>query len=165
VDWDPLRLHPPLERARSPCVYLEDKSGRHWFEDHGRRNTNLRRHHTHSYRQRQTQSGSSTIYSGFDFGFRDSVNSAAETHRRYRSEADVDWAPQPRIGRRISDYESSGSDSAPIEWGEAIMPRPHPELIGEADYFMRRGDWKRRGVVFSSPAVRLASEEDTFDIP
>jgi hypothetical protein len=45
-------------------------------------------------------------------------------------------------------------------------PRPAPQLAGldaDAEYFMRRGGWKRRGIVFVNPSP-LAGEEETFEI-
>ncbi|KAL1836210.1 hypothetical protein VTJ49DRAFT_5450 [Mycothermus thermophilus] len=47
-------------------------------------------------------------------------------------------------------------------------PRPRPSAAGhkedDAEYFLRRGAWKRRGIVFATPAeYELADEEETFE--
>jgi len=34
----------------------------------------------------------------------------------------------------------------------------------DAEYFIRRGGWKRRGIVFVDPGVPLAGEDETFEI-
>ncbi|KAL2147069.1 hypothetical protein VTI28DRAFT_951 [Corynascus sepedonium] len=51
----------------------------------------------------------------------------------------------------------------------APRPRPRPRACGtgsseDADYFIRRGEWKRRGIVFVDSGPPLAGEDETFEI-
>jgi len=44
---------------------------------------------------------------------------------------------------------------------EGATPRPH--LVTDRDYF-KRGDWKRRGIVFGTSEATMATEDETFDL-
>jgi len=44
-------------------------------------------------------------------------------------------------------------------------PRPcHDEGADEVELFMRRGGWKRRGIVFVNEGFELAGEDESFEI-
>jgi hypothetical protein len=44
-------------------------------------------------------------------------------------------------------------------------PRPcHDAGADEAESFIRRGGWKRRGIVFVNSGFELAGEDETFEI-
>lgn len=161
-DWDPLRLHPPLGRARPPCIPPAHTPVRYRYEDDDSSHASSHHQHTRSYRELQAQSGSSTeIHGGFDFGFKNGLESRPEADGR---DPGATWPSPTRRDRGGSDSQSPGSETTPTEWGEAVTPRRRPPGHDEADYFMRRGGWKRQGVVFA-PGVLIAGEDETFDFP
>jgi hypothetical protein len=55
------------------------------------------------------------------------------------------------------------SQSAPTSptTSQGATPRPHP--VTDGDYF-KRGDWKRRGIVFGTTEATMASEDECFDL-
>lgn len=88
--------------------------------------------------------------------------------------------PTPRTGddedEEMEDPdETPGAGPAPHEtdWSAQTSqstqstpskPRCRPvEGLDSPEYFMKRGDWKRRGIVFDA-TVPLATEEETFDL-
>ncbi|KAL2269048.1 hypothetical protein VTJ83DRAFT_3894 [Remersonia thermophila] len=69
------------------------------------------------------------------------------------------------IDEYADDQEPVGLAPAPTP---RPRPRPRPSAAGlkedDAEYFLRRGAWKRRGIVFVTPAeYKLADEEETFE--
>jgi len=56
------------------------------------------------------------------------------------------------------------SQSAPTSptTSEGPTPRPHPATDGP-EYF-KRGDWKRRGIVFGTSETAMATEAECFDL-
>ncbi|KAK4161997.1 hypothetical protein QBC43DRAFT_322653 [Cladorrhinum sp. PSN259] len=170
VDWDPLRLHPPLANAPVPHLPEDDSSRR--YQPHELRqsrsmhNIRSRQHHQqqpHGGHHQHQPSASTVIYGGFDFGF--------ETCRPHHHKS---------AARCPSPSPSSASDASSLdgvreaeEWGDngviTALPaprrsRPHPPAGMDADNFIRRGGWKRRGIVFVTDATTLASEDETWEI-
>ncbi len=84
------------------------------------------------------------IYDGFDFGFNHSES-------------------VPSSPSSISGSEPGTPESPGAEWGGSVTPRPRQTRDG-ADYFMKRGDWKRRGIVFTACETPMASEDECFDL-
>jgi len=64
-----------------------------------------------------------------------------------------------------SEFDGPASEAGPEPGDDhAVTPRPHRnERDDQADYFMKRGGWKRRGIVFAS-GVTMADEEECFDL-
>lgn len=153
TDWDPLRSHPPMDRARSPSVYLTRVSEKDGFDEES----------FHHYDRSELEAplsisssrSTTDIYGGFDFEF---PNGLAPMPARHRRETDG-----VLTDRRESDLSSTGTETGPTERSEAVTRRPRPAGRCNADDFMRRGDWKRRGVVFTS-SFSLAGEEESFDL-
>jgi hypothetical protein len=60
---------------------------------------------------------------------------------------------------------SQSAPSSPTTPSASATPRPHPAgSMDGPDYFMKRGDWKRRGIVFSANETTMATEEECFDL-
>jgi len=118
------------------------------------------------------------IYDGFDFGFGSAKAKTKASPRQLptlqiqvRQHQGDDTEPGSPTSS-ISGSEAATPDalSRGAEWGpnDAIMmapltPRHHPEATDSFDYFMKRGDWKRRGIVFTSE-VPMAGEDECFDL-
>jgi len=165
VEWDPLRLHPSMVVDSSP--HMLPRGRRYYHQDPTTEHTL-----EHDHPQPAAQPGLSLeIHDGFDFGFgkpqavpededitpRPSApKSEADLHRRRRR-------------RRDANKEAGGGQ----EWGPggvdgfpSSTSRPLPPAgFDEADYFIKRGGWKRRGIVFSRGDDEQEGEDDCFGIP
>lgn len=141
---------------------------------------------TASFREHQAQRGGSLeIYEGFDFGFDNRTPNRTPGPGRNTAAGSVDgyfgipvqpkshWSrsptPTPGTGEEPDDAEDAdetpGAGAVPgrTEWSTPTRPRGRPlEGMNSPEYFMKRGDWKRRGIVFTATAP-MASEE-TFDL-
>lgn len=156
ADWDSLRLHPTVtDRVPSASTYP-----RHGSEDYASQRVSS----LHDYADSEfgvpvsaSSSGTSIVQvDGFDFEFPNGLAPMPAVHRRDPLEAPVD--------RRASDLSSIGTETGSSGRSEAATRRQPPVCHGDADYFMRRGDWKRRGVVFT-PGFLIAGEDESFDLP
>ncbi|KAK3330559.1 hypothetical protein B0H66DRAFT_598091 [Apodospora peruviana] len=169
VDWDPLRLHPPMATSHLPFTQSHNDNKNHEIRT-ARSLHNL--HHGHHQngrahmQQSPSQSTTTVIYDGFDFGF--SGGQKQSFRRRREPMQDYDGVLDYYEDSSSGPSSASGSDFGPTtpsdvhgpaeEWGDAVTPRPHPAGMDAADYFIRRGGWKRRGIVFATelrdPAVK-----------
>jgi len=141
-----------------------------------------------SFRRHQAQpSGSSEIYDGFDFGFDSNrtpgpgrTNHAAaggsgDDYFGIPVQPKSHWSrsptPTPGTGEEQEDeYDDADETPGPgprqgrTEWSTPTRPRGRPlEGMDSPEYFMKRGDWKRRGIVFTA-AVATGEEGETFDL-
>jgi len=162
VEWDPLRLHPSMEVDRSPHITplyhgpRPQQPQHHDEETHDGRTVEARQPFRHPPRHTHLGVGV-TIYDGFDFGF-DKTRPADGTPAR-----------RLRAPKSVSDLQAQPSkkEEEP-QWNGLHSPaRRHiPGGFDEADYFIKRGGWKRRGIVFGGGSTDAAhdSDEDCFDI-
>ncbi|KAK4102964.1 hypothetical protein N658DRAFT_485164 [Parathielavia hyrcaniae] len=145
-----------------------------------------------SHAPRPQPSSSMVIYGGFDFGFDNkptSTTSATVSNvddpRRGRipsptpSEASSECSMSIGGGSCASDLDDEMlglgvGGLAPAPASRVARPRPRPGrahhlagpsglLDSDAENFLRRGGWKRRGIVFVSSSP-LAGEEEVFEI-
>ncbi|VBB72926.1 Putative protein of unknown function [Podospora comata] len=172
VDWDPLRLHPPL--ACAPVPHLPEETSSRRYQPHELRqarsmhNLRAQQHNNHTSRHNHQASTATVIYGGFDFGF--------DNSRSHQTSARRPPSPTPSTA---SDASSLDGTRDAEEWGDnfivtplpAPRRRPHPQhtpgqpaALSEADNFIKRGGWKRRGIVFVSDTPALAPEEETWEI-
>jgi len=160
-------MNPPLEIEYSP--FAQRPTSQH--QPHRTLQPASHPHHR-SYHPRSNQSTATVIYDGFDFGF--DVQQPVSRRRETAPSQQNSW-PSPTLSSTSSgssgssSSSSSGSESrAGSEWGDAgvqgLTPRPYPAGMDEADYFIKRGGWKRRGIVFSPPGAAMASEDECFDL-
>ncbi|TPX13913.1 uncharacterized protein E0L32_005613 [Thyridium curvatum] len=162
VEWDPLRLHPSMaapEQSPPRCVERRYQHQEEAEEKH------------HRLAHNRQPGFSLEIYDGFDFGFGAAaqkklpaavavVVAEAEAGRTLR-------APSSEADLR---HQQRHSSPDPAEWGSESQPpspsrrRPLPASLNEADYFLKRGGWKRRGIVFCTDEP-VATDDDVFEIP
>lgn len=85
---------------------------------------------------------------------------------------DFDDIYQDRAPSPSNSSTTSGSDfgpatpsdvQGPAGWGGFVNPRPHPAGMDSADHFIKRGGWKRRGIIFEAE-IPMAGEEECFDL-
>ncbi|KAH8885761.1 hypothetical protein GQ53DRAFT_769957 [Thozetella sp. PMI_491] len=153
IEWDPLRLHPAMTAV--PTAPLPERRSQH--ELRGARSfQQLSGHHTSFRSLQNTRRSEVEIHEGFDFGFTPATRPAPVSAWSYSA------SPTP------SSVAGSDAGDGP-EWGDehALTPRPlHHYPAGpdsDADYFMKRGGWKRRGIVFTS-GITMASDDECFDL-
>ncbi|KAL2126560.1 hypothetical protein VTI74DRAFT_695 [Chaetomium olivicolor] len=210
VDWDPLRLHPPLAPGPSPPLrdaFDESVSRPYQPQElrHARTSHNLRQPPRPSY-QSLSAAANTVIYDGFDFGFDNDNNkkptpistptpavSTSTTPRHPRAPSPTPSDASSECSLTFSSRSSSTEDDSPFELGMGLTPAPvrsrpaaqpqarhtvgksgpdgaAPGSIGmgmddDADYFLRRGGWKRRGIVFVVPeGEEEAGEEECWEI-
>lgn len=189
VDWDPLRLHPPLAPGPAPPLREAGDSSRR-YEPHELRQARSTHNLRHPVPQSpSTPSCSTVIYDGFDFGFPSSTSTIRATPTTTRHRRRRDPSPTPSDASSIvSNSSLSSADSEPdspleSEAGlclgglapapaSSCRPRPRPRLHpagpnsggldDDTELFIRRGGWKRRGVVFVNTGAELAPEEESF---
>jgi hypothetical protein len=199
-DWDPLRLHPPTEPARSPYIHPGSRVPESYQQAPPR-----------SFREFQASTGPRLeIDDGFDFGFstpiahppnvssapqlpltsasasrpRTATSTNSDSHHLHApsswsspalssasSEWDVPDSPSAAHARLAPALQApstptrsaSSSDASPVR---PVTPR-HPGNFSTltTDYFITRGGWKRRGIVFAAEEAKGPSEDECFEIP
>jgi hypothetical protein len=160
VEWDPLRLHPSMDVDRSPAVMPGPYYGHRahhsqqaqYFPDdqaaHAPRQLASFAEHLHQADSpRADQQTFSEVYDGFDFGFADKTQHRQQSAQQTRT-------PQSDIDLRRPSTSGSSEPPSPV--------RRRPPFPGGNDE-LKRGDWKRRGIVFGVEIP--TSEDDCFEIP
>lgn len=154
IEWDPLRLHPA---TAAPTAPIPERRSQH--ELRGARSF----HHLNA--QQGSRSSELEIHEGFDFGFASPSGFSAT-----RPPAVSAWSYSASPTPSMADSDAGRLEGAGPEWGDehGLTPRPHhhyyPAGSGEdADYFIKRGSWKRRGIIFT-PGMTMASEDECFDL-
>jgi hypothetical protein len=156
VDWDPLRLHPAMEVDHSPHITPPY---------HGARPAQAEEHSPQEqyfhHQPRHTHTGAAMqIYGGFDFGF--------EKPQQMRDSTGARRLRQPKSEADLKQQAASKADDEEPQWRGLHSPsrRQAPTGFDEADYFIKRGGWKRRGIVFGGFTEEAhESEDDVFEIP
>ncbi|KAK0749300.1 hypothetical protein B0T18DRAFT_436877 [Schizothecium vesticola] len=141
IEWNPLGLHPPL----APAPRLHQQRSLHSFQQHLQQTKTVPvpaapRPTLSSHGHSRSAPPALVIYDGFDFGFGKGERGSA-----------------PSTPSTIS---GSSGPSTPA------MRRPGPPGgMDGPDFFIKRGGWKRRGIVFTpevgrggtnTPKVRIA---------
>ncbi|KAJ4298717.1 hypothetical protein N0V88_003749 [Collariella sp. IMI 366227] len=190
VEWDPLRLHPALAPASSPPLRdtFDESISRPYQPQElrqARSSHNLRRPSEPSY-QSLSAAANTIIYDGFDFGFDNKPTPAStptptisttisttSTTKRPRAPSPTPSDASSECSLTFSSSSSSVSaedDSPPRSHGSgpgarAVKPRYTTGLGPEGDDFLKRGGWKRRGIVFIAPeGEEEAGEEECWEI-
>ncbi|KAK4236776.1 hypothetical protein C8A03DRAFT_16598 [Achaetomium macrosporum] len=183
IDWDPLRLH-PFSLAPGPAPPLPDafvESTSRPYQPQELRQSRSSRNPRQPPPRRDESYPKTVIYGGFDFGF---DNSLSQTMPNIPDDTTTGVASRRAPSPTPSDASSECSLCPSDDLDEAISlglglapapaprPRPRPShgdgsgssgLNDDAEYFLRRGGWKRRGIVFTN-TMPLAGEDETFEI-
>lgn len=183
IEINPLRLHPPTEELSSPRGSLRSPP-RHHYMRHGPGHSSdsassdesvgMERPALNFQDLQPPRTGSLEVYDGFDFGFdnrtpgpgRQTGPAGGDDYfgMQPRSHWSRSPTPTPGTGEEEDDMDESDPTPGPgrIPGSSGTRLRPH-EAINTAEYFIKRGDWKRRGIVFT-PSVPMATEEECFDL-
>lgn len=101
----------------------------------------------------QESAGFSQIYAGFDFDL------SKEAPRAPGQQSSGDEHVSGWLSPTPSSEAGSNSD------GGSPRPRPRPAGYGSTEYFLKKGNWKRRGIVFLQQEQTQNSDDDCFEIP
>ncbi|KUI57651.1 hypothetical protein VP1G_04962 [Cytospora mali] len=166
IEWDPLKLNPPTPPTAD--LPARPREGRPTTL---RSKQSYAGYETRRPRMHHSDSGFSlVVHEGFDFGF--------ERPESSRSHDDDDvhvkgW-PSPTssldsgkswFGDNDDDHhdDDDGAVKRSNElWGEAPSPRRRPQVASPDDpsYFIQRGGWKRRGIVFGGKTAEVRQKDD-----
>lgn len=191
IEINPLRLHPPTEEdlfVHPPHTALRSPPRHHYERQHlgssSSDSSNMSRKAIDIQNNHQTQRGGSLdVYDGFDFGFDNNRTPGPEPRGRTPAagsggcggdgyfgipvQPKSHWSRSPTPGTsEEEDHEEDDADQTPGP-RDRTQPRPRGrplEGVDTPEYFIKRGDWKRRGIVFTAVAAPMASQEETFDL-
>lgn len=179
LEWDPLKLNPPVQQApaapprlheRQPLQTLRTK--RSFTRPEVRRPARL--HHSDSF--------TGAEYEGFNFNFKQDRSQALQIVGRDHQQASEaasgkSWpSPASSVDSNKSwfDYSDDEEDEDDVPaprsddiWDEAPSPRRRPQLgsPNDANYFIKRGAWKRKAIFFGGQAEDIVqADEDVFEV-
>ena len=141
MSFDPLSLHPPLSLNASPCIARE-----HQIEEE---------HNAHTTNQEASGEEGQFYYN-------------KDNRRRTYVYDDAvqwplkDWQAVPPA--ELADL-SSAQPETPTTPAPASHRRPPKEGMSAMDMFVKRGDWKRRGIVFELDSDAEDEQEQHFELP
>jgi hypothetical protein len=172
IEWDPLRAHPPLAVSRAPTfdevVYSHDQPPsptRQTLHELGASPS------AHNLKSGSAQEISATLGGAressvdFEFGFIPPAMLASELRMR-RHQPQLVLSAQAAGAQSYDSGIDNGADVSPTDTSSgsgSVTSRARPAGLDDAEYFMKRGNWKRRGIVFAAPTQIEALEEECFD--
>ncbi|KAJ9155582.1 hypothetical protein NKR23_g1735 [Pleurostoma richardsiae] len=176
LEWDPLKLNPPVSATHiTPRAVPPHHAS---FRERTLRNKRSYAGHELQQGRRHYQSDSTgsalEIHDGFDFGFakEQAIQSVLDRNRDGAVHLAGGW-PSPASSTSSSDwhddYEDDDGARPQSSWSEASSPsprrRPQPGPFDGPDYFLKRGGWKRRGIVFGGQVDEVyVRDDDAFDL-
>lgn len=149
ASYDPLSLHPPLSMNASPCLPEHDEDS-----GYGENNRQYATMSTVDESPSSSAEPSPTMEEGRYYFKQDTRRERAVYNSAIRSWPLQDWQPialeDMRMGQNLTPQSQAGDQRRP------------PTEESEADMFIRRGDWKRRGVIFHPDVDDQEEEEPLF---
>ncbi|PSR90724.1 hypothetical protein BD289DRAFT_481520 [Coniella lustricola] len=182
IEWDPLKLNPPvIAQGPEPPARLHERQplripqARRSFGGHERTRPTQRLHHSDSGLTLPDD------YRNFDFTLeRAKALQSLERNRQrdvvVHDDHDKGWpSPASSVDSGKSWFEDDTEDEDEDDavqrshelWDDLPNPRPRPQVASPADpnYFIQRGEWKRRGIFFGGESAEAYhQEEDVFDL-
>lgn len=166
IEFDPLKLNPTVIPSLPPRQHdsFQDRTLRTKRSLGGNDWRRPRFHHSDS-------GFSVDIHEGFDFGFEREKALERELERNRANEAAVNLKGWPSPASTTDSegswfHDSDDDDEEPAKraammFGDAPTPRARPQV--GPDNYLKRGGWKRRGIVFGGPTEEVyQKEEDAF---
>ncbi|KAI0154109.1 hypothetical protein GGR57DRAFT_116517 [Xylariaceae sp. FL1272] len=158
MPYDPLSLHPPLTLNTSPAILPEYDMAR-YREDEAREDRffNQTRHaddHIHDFVEYSPIKGKNCWFEG-------------PKARPYIYDQDSqwplkDWQAIPP-GSSGSDSQSASTSSSPTRF--AAPRERNTDWMEDTDVFVKRGPWKRQGIIFHLDDEDKELEEKHFELP
>lgn len=147
--YDPLALHPPLFLNTSPMIseYDEDTHDKVEHEDN------------HSEIQDSGYSSEESVYYNQD-----------KRRRTYVYDQQLqwplkDWQTVPPGLANMSEDDFNSHMAPCTTSNSSSQRRPSKEAMSESDMFVKRGDWKRRGIVFGLSSDAEDEQSQHFELP
>ncbi|ROW10611.1 hypothetical protein VMCG_01622 [Cytospora schulzeri] len=189
IEWDPLKLNPPTPPvADLPARPRGDSLPGHPTRSFGgggggHERRRPRMHHSDS-------GFSLLIHDGFDFGFERPEGHHHHLQQQQHDDDDDDdedeeeeeeddddvhmkgWpSPASSVDSGKSWFEDNDDDGDDEDgavkrsnelWGQAPTPRRRPQVASPDDpnYFIQRGGWKRKGIVFGGKTEEVRQKDD-----
>ncbi|KAI1404798.1 hypothetical protein F4819DRAFT_446390 [Hypoxylon fuscum] len=157
---DPLSLHPPLNLNTAPNIIPEYDVAR-YHEDAERENRFFNQtHHAENHTQ------ASAEYSSVKG--RNCYIVQPQGGRPYCYNQSVQWplkdwqAVPPGLAELDSSATSSPTESPTRPTNHQRRPT---EWMNDRDALLKRGDWKRRGIIFQLPPEEEEEQEQHFELP
>ncbi|KAI1392545.1 uncharacterized protein F4822DRAFT_425749 [Hypoxylon trugodes] len=161
--YDPLSLHPPLSLNTSPHIipeydevrYQEDEEREHRFFNQTR--------HVEDHIQ---DSAAYSPVKGQNCYFQRPAGG-----RPYIYDQTVQWPLKDwqAIPPGLAELDSSASSASSSSAGSPTRPTNHrrrpTEWMNDRDALLKRGDWKRRGIVFHLDSEEEQEQEQHFELP
>ncbi|OTA56854.1 hypothetical protein K449DRAFT_437700 [Hypoxylon sp. EC38] len=154
--YDPLSLHPPLSLNTSPhiipeyneAMYREDKEREHRYFNHT--------HHAEDRLQ------DSVEYSPVKGHF-----SRPSGGRPYVYNQSLQWPLKDwqTIPPGLAELDSTTSSPAESPTRPTTIRRRPTDWMNDRDAVLKRGDWKRRGIVFQLDSDEEQEQEQHFELP
>lgn len=167
IEWDPLKLNPPVpaEAPHAPAR-LHERQPLQCL-----RTTKRAEDHRRPPRLHHSASGLSLRgYQDFDFGLEKAkAQHIVDQSRRREHEVDYKGWPSPASsvdsGKSWFDYDDD-EDDFDDEEADVPLPRRRPPIGSPDDPtdFLKRGEWKRRGIFFGVQAEKVHKEVDAFEV-
>ncbi|KAI1212514.1 uncharacterized protein F4807DRAFT_457312 [Annulohypoxylon truncatum] len=158
--YDPLSLHPPLSLNTSPHMIPEFDEVRDREEDE--REEDEREHRFFD----QTQHAEDHLQDSAEYSPIKSRNCylrRSSTARPYVYDQDGQWPLKDwqAIPPGLAELDSSASSAR----SQPTNHRRPTNWMKESDAMLKRGDWKRRGIVFHLDEENVREQEQHFELP
>ncbi|KAI8957812.1 hypothetical protein F5Y11DRAFT_65571 [Daldinia sp. FL1419] len=156
--FDPLSLHPPLSLNTSPNIIPEYDEARYEEEEERERR----------FLERTPQHPADHLDNAAEYSplkDRNCFFARPTGGRPYVYDQSVQWPLKDwqTIPPGLAGLDSSSADSSPTQ--HTSQRRRPTEWMNERDALFKRGDWKRRGIVFHLDSDEEQEQEQHFELP
>ncbi|KAF7535616.1 hypothetical protein G7054_g5236 [Neopestalotiopsis clavispora] len=157
--YDPLSLHPPLALNTSPVIDEE-------FDEESHQNAEQAQlqHQQHQ----QVSSSYDDLDSPLDYYFNSDDRRRSYIYDQQAQWPLKDWQTVPSSAfDNSSDVEEMTRRTMPRTTSSSStvsQRRPQKQFTGPLDEFVKRGEWKRRGIVFGMDAEAVEDEASHFEV-
>ncbi|KAI0142056.1 hypothetical protein BJ166DRAFT_503264 [Pestalotiopsis sp. NC0098] len=152
--YDPLSLHPPLSLNTSPVI----------DEDYDEE----RRQSAEQSQLQQVSTSYDDLDSPLDYYFNNDDRRRTYVYDQQSQWPLKDWQSVPSGGvEHSADEEGLTRRTMPRTTSSSSTEsqrRPQKQFTGPLDEFVKRGEWKRRGIVFRGESEEMDSESHHYEV-
>ncbi|KAI1263880.1 hypothetical protein F5Y18DRAFT_118947 [Xylariaceae sp. FL1019] len=156
MPYDPLSLHPPLTLNTSPAIIPEYDMAR-YREDEAREDRFFN----------QTRHAEDHIHDLVEYSPIKGKNCWFEGPKAYSYDQESQWPLKDwqAIPPGLSDSPSPSSSTLSSPTRLTAPRRRNTDWMGDTDNFVKRGAWKRQGIIFRLDDEDKEFEEQHFELP